>query len=131
MISGFSALAEGIRVRVNSAIVGVEKQGNSIVAKVESSGMVSQIAGTHMLVATGRRPNTDDLGLERRASAQTREGISRWTTSCVLERAANIVVTTWWEGGDCWTETSIKSSTEGLSGGPGRTRTSNQAVMSR
>ncbi|MGC1236001.1 MAG: FAD-containing oxidoreductase, partial [Xanthobacteraceae bacterium] len=56
---------EGIDVRVNSEVVGVEKQGNSIVAKVESSGRVSQIAGTHLLVAIGRRPNTDDLGLDK------------------------------------------------------------------
>ncbi|HTV28991.1 MAG TPA: FAD-dependent oxidoreductase, partial [Xanthobacteraceae bacterium] len=52
---------EGINVRVNSKIVGVEKQRNSIVAKVDSAGRISQIAGTHLLVATGRRPNTDEL----------------------------------------------------------------------
>src|SRR5271169_29408 len=73
---------EGIDVRVNSEVVGVEKQGNSIVAKVESSGRVSQIAGTHLLVATGRRPNTDDLGLDKAVSAQTRAGISWWMTNC-------------------------------------------------
>jgi pyruvate/2-oxoglutarate dehydrogenase complex dihydrolipoamide dehydrogenase (E3) component len=56
---------EGIDVLVNSEIVGVEKQGNSIVAKVESAGRVSQVLGTHLLVATGRRPNTDDLGLDK------------------------------------------------------------------
>ena len=56
---------EGIDVRVNSKIVGVEKQGNSIAAKVESAGSISRIAGTHLLVATGRRPNTDDLGLDK------------------------------------------------------------------
>ena len=56
---------EGIDVRVNSKIVGVQKQGNSIAAKVESTGTISQIAGTHLLVATGRRPNTDDLGLDK------------------------------------------------------------------
>ncbi len=56
---------EGIDVRVRSEIVGVEQQGNSIVAKVESIGGLSQIAGTHLLVATGRRPNTDDLGLDK------------------------------------------------------------------
>ena len=53
---------EGIDVRVDSKMIGVEKQGNSIAEKIESTGRVSQIAGTHMLVATGRRPNTDDLG---------------------------------------------------------------------
>ena len=56
---------EGIDVRVNSKIVGVQKQGNSIAAKVELTGTISQIAGTHLLVATGRRPNTDDLGLDK------------------------------------------------------------------
>ena len=56
---------ESIDVRVDSKTIGVEKRGNSIVAKVESTGMISEIAGTHLLVATGRRPNTDDLGLDK------------------------------------------------------------------
>jgi pyruvate/2-oxoglutarate dehydrogenase complex dihydrolipoamide dehydrogenase (E3) component len=56
---------EGIDVCVNSKVVGVEKQVNSIVAKVETAGEISPIAGTHLLVATGRRPNTDDLGLDK------------------------------------------------------------------
>jgi pyruvate/2-oxoglutarate dehydrogenase complex dihydrolipoamide dehydrogenase (E3) component len=56
---------EGIDVCVNSAIVGVETQGKAIAAKVESTGRVSQITGSHLLVATGRRPNTDDLGLDK------------------------------------------------------------------
>lgn len=56
---------EGIDVRVDSKVVSVERQGNLIAAKVESSGGISQIAGTHLLVATGRRPNTDDLGLDK------------------------------------------------------------------
>jgi pyruvate/2-oxoglutarate dehydrogenase complex dihydrolipoamide dehydrogenase (E3) component len=65
---------EGIDVRVNSKIVGVERQGNSIVAKVESTGRVSQIAGTHLLVATGRRPNTDDLDLDKAGIATNARG---------------------------------------------------------
>jgi pyruvate/2-oxoglutarate dehydrogenase complex dihydrolipoamide dehydrogenase (E3) component len=56
---------EGIDVRVNSKMVGVEKQGKSIAVKIESAGTVSQIVGTHLLAAIGRRPNTDDLGLDR------------------------------------------------------------------
>ncbi len=38
--------------------------GNSIVAKVEIDGKVPQIAGTHLLVATGQQPNAD-LGLDK------------------------------------------------------------------
>ena len=56
---------ESIDVRVDSKTIGAEKRGNSIVAKVKSTGMISEIAGTHLLVATGRRPNTDDLGLDK------------------------------------------------------------------
>jgi pyruvate/2-oxoglutarate dehydrogenase complex dihydrolipoamide dehydrogenase (E3) component len=56
---------EGIDVRVDSKVVGVEKEGNSIAVKVESAGKISQVVGTHVLVAIGRRPNTDDLGLDK------------------------------------------------------------------
>ena len=52
-------------MRVDSKVVGVEKEGNSIAVKVESAGTVSQVVGTHVLVAIGRRPNTDDLGLDK------------------------------------------------------------------
>jgi pyruvate/2-oxoglutarate dehydrogenase complex dihydrolipoamide dehydrogenase (E3) component len=64
---------EGIDVHVDSKIIGVEKQGNSIAA-IESTGRNSQIAGTHMLVATGRRPNTDDLGLDKAGIATDARG---------------------------------------------------------
>jgi pyruvate/2-oxoglutarate dehydrogenase complex dihydrolipoamide dehydrogenase (E3) component len=56
---------EGIDVRVDSKVIGVEKQGNSIAVKIESAGKISQVVGTHVLVAIGRRPNTDDLGLDK------------------------------------------------------------------
>jgi pyruvate/2-oxoglutarate dehydrogenase complex dihydrolipoamide dehydrogenase (E3) component len=56
---------EGIDVRVDSKVVGVEKEGNSIAVKIESAGKVSEVVGTHVLVALGRRPNTDDLGLDK------------------------------------------------------------------
>src|SRR5262249_40432042 len=56
---------EGIDVRVDSRVVGVEKRGNSIAVKVESMGKSSEVIGTLLLVASGRRPNTDDLGLDK------------------------------------------------------------------
>jgi pyruvate/2-oxoglutarate dehydrogenase complex dihydrolipoamide dehydrogenase (E3) component len=56
---------EGIDVRVKSKVVGVEMQGNSIGVKVQSEGRTSQVIGTHVLIAIGRRPNTDDLGLDK------------------------------------------------------------------
>jgi pyruvate/2-oxoglutarate dehydrogenase complex dihydrolipoamide dehydrogenase (E3) component len=65
---------EGIDVRVNSKVVGVEKQGNAVAAKVESDGKTSQVVGTHLLVAIGRRPNTDDLGLDKAGIATDARG---------------------------------------------------------
>src|SRR5215467_6893294 len=65
---------EGIDVRVDSKVVGVEKQGNGIAVKVESVAKISQIVGTHVLVAIGRRPNTDDLGLDKAGVATDPRG---------------------------------------------------------
>ena len=65
---------EGIDVRLDSKVVGVEEQGNSIAVKVDSGGAISQVVGTHLLVATGRRPNTDDLGLDKAGIATDERG---------------------------------------------------------
>jgi pyruvate/2-oxoglutarate dehydrogenase complex dihydrolipoamide dehydrogenase (E3) component len=65
---------EGIDVRLDSKVVGVEKQGNSIAVKIESAAKSSQVIGTHMLVAIGRRPNTDDLGLDKAGIAADTRG---------------------------------------------------------
>jgi pyruvate/2-oxoglutarate dehydrogenase complex dihydrolipoamide dehydrogenase (E3) component len=56
--------AEDIDIRVNSKAVGVKKQGTGIAVTIETAGTRSQVDGSHLLLAVGRRPNTDDLGLE-------------------------------------------------------------------
>jgi len=65
---------EGIDVRVDSKVVGVEKQGNLIAVKFESAGNISKVVGTQVLVAIGRRPNTDDLGLDKAGIATDAHG---------------------------------------------------------
>ena len=55
---------EGIKLHVNSSVVGVARQGNNIAVQIVRDGVASQIVGSHLLVAIGRRPNTDDLGLD-------------------------------------------------------------------
>jgi pyruvate/2-oxoglutarate dehydrogenase complex dihydrolipoamide dehydrogenase (E3) component len=65
---------EGIDVRVSSKVVGVEKQQDSICVRMESAGNNSQVVGTHVLVAIGRRPNTDDLGLDKASIATDARG---------------------------------------------------------
>lgn len=56
---------EGIDVRLNATCTRLSKQGDDIVATVGCSGPATEIHGSHVLMATGRRPNTDDLGLEK------------------------------------------------------------------
>jgi pyruvate/2-oxoglutarate dehydrogenase complex dihydrolipoamide dehydrogenase (E3) component len=55
---------EGVNVRVNAHCVSVARRGEQIVAHVDCEGGEEEICGSHLLVAVGRRPNTDDLGLE-------------------------------------------------------------------
>ena len=86
---------EGIDVRVGSKVVGVEKEGNAIAVKVESAGTVSQVAGTHVLVAIGRRPNTDDLGLDKAGIATDARGYIQ-VDDQLRTSAAGI-----WAMGDC------------------------------
>ena len=86
---------EGIDVRVGSKVVGVEKEGNAIAVKVESAGTVSQVAGTHVLVAIGRRPNTDDLGLDKADIATDARGYIQ-VDDQLRTSAADI-----WAMGDC------------------------------
>jgi pyruvate/2-oxoglutarate dehydrogenase complex dihydrolipoamide dehydrogenase (E3) component len=86
---------EGIDVRVNSKVVGVEKQGKSIAVKVESAGTISQIVGTHLLAAIGRRPNTDDLGLDKAGIATDARGY------IVVDDQLRTNIPGIWAMGDC------------------------------
>ncbi|HEY6996003.1 MAG TPA: FAD-containing oxidoreductase [Xanthobacteraceae bacterium] len=65
---------EGIDIRVNSKVVAVEKKGSGLAVSVETAGQRSQVAGSHLLLAIGRRPNTDDLGLDKTGIATDPRG---------------------------------------------------------
>ena len=86
---------EGIDVRVDSKVIGVEKQGNAIGVKVESAGKISQVVGTHVLVAIGRRPNTDDLGLDKAGIATDARGYIQ------VDDQLRTNVSDIWAMGDC------------------------------
>ncbi|MDZ7755550.1 FAD-containing oxidoreductase [Rhodohalobacter sp.] len=55
---------EGIRFRLQSECISATQKGSQITVNLKCSNGTPTITGTHLLVATGRRPNTDDLGLE-------------------------------------------------------------------
>jgi pyruvate/2-oxoglutarate dehydrogenase complex dihydrolipoamide dehydrogenase (E3) component len=65
---------ENIDVRLNSKVVAVGKHGNDIAVSIENEGAESQIIGSHLLLAIGRRPNTDDLGLDKAGVASDSRG---------------------------------------------------------
>src|SRR6266481_5812824 len=56
---------EGIDVHLNTRIKRVSgKSGDSVTIVFEQNGTDKTLTGTHLLVATGRTPNTEGLGLE-------------------------------------------------------------------
>ena len=56
--------AEGIVLRMNVETKRVENRSGAIGLTLESGGRGETLQGSHLLVATGRKPNTEDLGLE-------------------------------------------------------------------
>lgn len=56
---------EGIEVRLNTKTVSLSNDDGKPIAHIESDGSQSEVKGSHLLVAIGRRPNTDDLALDR------------------------------------------------------------------
>jgi len=56
---------EGIHVRLNAKCISFTKRGEEVVARVDCADPPDEVSGTHVLLAVGRRPNTDDLGLEK------------------------------------------------------------------
>jgi pyruvate/2-oxoglutarate dehydrogenase complex dihydrolipoamide dehydrogenase (E3) component len=65
---------EGIDIRLNAKCLTVAKRGNDVAANVECLEGAPQVVGTHILLAVGRRPNTDDLGLESASIAMDEKG---------------------------------------------------------
>jgi pyruvate/2-oxoglutarate dehydrogenase complex dihydrolipoamide dehydrogenase (E3) component len=57
---------EGIQVRLNATCIELTKLGNGEVGvRVDCSEGLPEVSGSHILLAMGRTPNTNDLGLEK------------------------------------------------------------------
>ena len=66
--------AEGIDVRLKAECITLEKAGNGIAVGLECTEGAPRIPGSHVLLAVGRVPNTDDLGLEAAGIALDKRG---------------------------------------------------------
>jgi pyruvate/2-oxoglutarate dehydrogenase complex dihydrolipoamide dehydrogenase (E3) component len=56
---------EGIAIEIGAKASSVARKGNGIAVEIETSRGRAEVAGSHLLVAIGRRPNTDGLGLDQ------------------------------------------------------------------
>ncbi len=56
---------EGVEVRLNAECIGFEKRGDQVVVTASCDPGPEEVVGSHVLLAVGRRPNTDDLGLDK------------------------------------------------------------------
>ena len=68
-------LGEGLTIIENAKVEGVAQAGNGVAVGINRNGQTETITGTHLLVAAGRRPNVNDIGLDAAGIAFTPKGI--------------------------------------------------------
>jgi pyruvate/2-oxoglutarate dehydrogenase complex dihydrolipoamide dehydrogenase (E3) component len=66
--------AEGIKIRLNAKCISLAKRGSGMAVVMECDQGAPEVAGTHVLLAVGRTPNTHDLGLDRAGIATDEHG---------------------------------------------------------
>lgn len=87
--------AEGIEVRTHACCIRLGKRGDQVMVGVDCDEGALEVTGSHVLLAVGRRPNTDDLGLELAGVAV--DGRGYITVDDHLKTTAEGV----WAMGDC------------------------------
>ncbi len=86
---------EGINVRLNAMCIALSSEGDNVVAGVDCAADPKQVRGSHVLLAVGRRPNTDDLGLEKAGVEMDKRGY------IVVDDQLRASVPGIWALGDC------------------------------
>jgi pyruvate/2-oxoglutarate dehydrogenase complex dihydrolipoamide dehydrogenase (E3) component len=87
--------AEGIGLRLDAKCIGFSKRGEEIIAHLDCAEGPSEISGTHLLLAVGRRPNIDDLGLDKAGVELDKRGY------IVVDDQLRTSVPGIWAMGDC------------------------------
>jgi pyruvate/2-oxoglutarate dehydrogenase complex dihydrolipoamide dehydrogenase (E3) component len=65
---------EGIHLRINAECIRVKRSGDDVLVGVDCQDGPPEISGSHLLLAVGRQPNTDDLGLDRAGITRDERG---------------------------------------------------------
>jgi pyruvate/2-oxoglutarate dehydrogenase complex dihydrolipoamide dehydrogenase (E3) component len=86
---------EGIRIRLNAKCISLAKRDRLIAVGAECNEGPPEVVGTHLLLAVGRTPNTNDLGLGRAGVATDPRGY------IVVDDQLQTNVPGIWALGDC------------------------------
>lgn len=86
---------EGIQVRLNASCISLSRRGEDIVTHLDCANGDREVVGSHLLLAVGRRPNTDDLGLTKAGVAVDPRGY------IVVDNQCRASVPGIWALGDC------------------------------
>jgi len=66
--------ADGIRFVLSADTTKAQIKDGAITLTVESDGKAEDVTGSHLLVAAGRHPNTEDLALDKAGIATNKDG---------------------------------------------------------
>jgi pyruvate/2-oxoglutarate dehydrogenase complex dihydrolipoamide dehydrogenase (E3) component len=86
---------EGVNVRLGAECMAVEGRGERIAVRLDCKTGDREIVGSHLLIAVGRKPNTDDLGLEKAGIETDGRGF------IVVDDELRTNVAGVWATGDC------------------------------
>ncbi len=87
--------SEGIHVRLRAECISVQGRGDRVAVRVSCDKGEPEVVGSHLLLAVGRVPNTDDLGLQEAGVAVDGRGF------IVVDDQLRTSVPGVWAIGDC------------------------------
>ncbi len=67
--------ADGVKFLDNTTVLGFKKENSRIIARYKRGGLEQELVVDAVVVATGRKPNIEDLNLENAGVASGKEGI--------------------------------------------------------
>jgi pyruvate/2-oxoglutarate dehydrogenase complex dihydrolipoamide dehydrogenase (E3) component len=87
--------SEGVAVRLKAECLSVEPDGAGVAIRIQCTEGAPRVQGSHLLLAVGRAPNTDDLGLEAAGIATDTRGYIE------VDEALRTTNPNVWALGDC------------------------------
>lgn len=86
---------EGIQIRLNAECIKAENKDGNVLVKLDCEKGDKSVLGSHLLLAIGRIPNTDDLGLDKAGIEKDKRGY------IVVDDQLRTNVPGVWALGDC------------------------------